>query len=224
LVDVSQEVITIEDCGGGHWIEAASKEQTGETLPNERDAAAASIAHPKSGEAIVCSEMITEENFHQIESAKVDAPCAQLECEAAGLCAKCCGRDLARGGLIRPQKPSASSQQSIGELAAATARSTQAVSPCKDITRVYRVEELFEGRDPKVKQSSEIDGTVRITEEDGLRQLKISASHVKRDEYDIPSAGARARWRQGERHCAFQDKRRHGGVAERRRGHPRTIE
>lgn len=202
LVDVSQEVIiTIEDCGTkkGIWIEANTKEQTGETF-GERiigRVAAASIAHPKSGEVIVpAGEMITEEVFPQIESSKVDRVFVRssLECEARhGLCSKCYGRDLARGGLIRSgEAVGVIAAQSIGEPGTQlTLRTfhTGGVAGAEDITQgLPRVEELFEARDPKGEAIiAEIDGTVRITEDEGQRQMKISASHVKRDEYDIPT-------------------------------------
>jgi DNA-directed RNA polymerase subunit beta' len=66
---------------------------------------------------------------------------------------------------------------------------TGGVAGVEDITHgLPRVEELFEARDPKGEAlMAEIDGTVRILNEDGQRQLKISASHIHRDEYKIPT-------------------------------------
>lgn len=201
LVDVSQEVIiTLEDCGTkkGLWIESTTKEQTGETFAERivGRAASAAIANPKTGEVIVpASEIITEEFMHEIEASKVEKVFVRtsLECEARhGLCAKCYGRDLARGGLIRAgEAVGVIAAQSIGEPGTQlTLRTfhTGGVAGAEDITQgLPRVEELFEARDPKGEAIiAEIDGVVRIADEDGQRQIKISAGHTKRDEYAIP--------------------------------------
>jgi DNA-directed RNA polymerase subunit beta' len=50
------------------------------------------------------------------------------------------------------------------------------------------VEELFEARDPKGEAlMAEMDGTIRIVNEDGQRRLKVASSRVHRDQYEIPS-------------------------------------
>ncbi len=201
LVDVAQEVIiTQEDCGTrqGIWIDRESKERTGESF-EERvlgRIAAAAVAHPKTGEVLVpAGEMITEDKWAEIESAKMERVYVRspLVCEARhGLCAKCYGRDLARGGLIRlGEAVGIIAAQSIGEPGTQlTLRTfhTGGVAGVEDITHgLPRVEELFEARDPKGEAlMAETDGTVRIGSEDGQRRLKIVSSHVQRDEYAIP--------------------------------------
>ena len=204
LVDVAQEVIiTEEDCGtsGGIEIDAASKERTGETFAERvvGRVAAAALADPKSGEVIVAAgEMITEEHWEAIEKAKIERVSVRspLTCTARhGLCAKCYGRDLARGGLIRMgEAVGVIAAQSIGEPGTQlTLRTfhTGGVAGVEDITHgLPRVEELFEARDPKGEAlMAEIDGKAQIINEDGQRRLRISSTHVQRDEYQIPPRG-----------------------------------
>ncbi|MBI4789301.1 MAG: DNA-directed RNA polymerase subunit beta' [Chloroflexi bacterium] len=202
LVDVTQEIIiTQEDCGtsSGIWIDSGSKERTGEEF-GERvigRVAAAAVAHPKTGEVIVSAgEMVTEELWHKIEQAKVDRVHVRtpLECEARhGMCSKCYGRDLARGTLIKiGEAVGIIAAQSIGEPGTQlTLRTfhTGGVAGVEDITHgLPRVEELFEARDPKGEAlMAEIDGTARIVNEDGQRQLKIASHHIHRDEYKLPA-------------------------------------
>jgi DNA-directed RNA polymerase subunit beta' len=66
---------------------------------------------------------------------------------------------------------------------------TGGVAGVEDITHgLPRVEELFEARDPKGEAiMAEIDGTARILNEDGQRQIKVSSHHVQRDEYKLPT-------------------------------------
>jgi len=213
LVDVAQEVIiTEEDCGtsAGIWIDAGSKERTGESF-GERAigrVAASAIAHPKTGEVIVpAGEMITEDTWKSAESAKVDRGYVRspLTCASRhGLCAKCYGRDLARGGLIgMGEAVGIIAAQSIGEPGTQlTLRTfhTGGVAGVEDITHgLPRVEELFEARDPKGEAlMAETDGTVRVVSEDGQRQVKIASSHVQRDTYAVP-ARARVLVKDGEK-------------------------
>ncbi|MBI5300581.1 MAG: DNA-directed RNA polymerase subunit beta' [Chloroflexi bacterium] len=213
LVDVAQEVIITEhDCGtrAGIWLDATSKERTGETLAERvvGRVAAADIKHPRTGETIVpTGELVTEELWAQAEAAKVDKAYLRspLTCESRhGLCAKCYGRDLARGGVIHMgEAVGIIAAQSIGEPGTQlTLRTfhTGGVAGVEDITHgLPRVEELFEARDPKGEAIlAEIDGTVRLADNEGHRKLKITSSHVQRDEYAIP-AKARAAVRDGDK-------------------------
>jgi DNA-directed RNA polymerase subunit beta' len=205
LVDVAQEIIiTEEDCGtnDGVWIDADTKNRIGETFAERvvGRVAASAIAHPKTGEVIVsASDMITEEAWKSAESAKVQKARVRspLTCESRhGLCAKCYGRDLARGGVIRTgEAVGIIAAQSIGEPGTQlTLRTfhTGGVAGVEDITHgLPRVEEVFEARDPKGEAViAETDGTVRVVSENGQRVLKIVSQRVMRDPYAIP---ARAR-------------------------------
>ncbi|RIK17961.1 MAG: DNA-directed RNA polymerase subunit beta', partial [Chloroflexi bacterium] len=202
LVDVAQDVIINEDdCGthSGIWLSGDSKERTGESF-EERvvgRVAASAIANPKTGEIIVNAlELITEQMFAQMKAAGVDRVFVRspLTCGARhGLCAKCYGRDLARGGLIRiGEAVGVIAAQSIGEPGTQlTLRTfhTGGVAGAEDITTgLPRIEELFESRDPKGQSIiSDIDGQVEIAIEDGQRVLEVVATKIETDDYEMPT-------------------------------------
>ncbi len=212
LVDVAQDVIiNEEDCGthAGIWIAADSKDRTGESF-EERvlgRVAASPLISTKTGEIIVpAGEMITEQAWEQMKEAKVDRLFVRspLTCAARhGLCAKCYGRDLARGGVIRVgEAVGVIAAQSIGEPGTQlTLRTfhTGGVAGGEDITHgLPRVEELFEARDPKGEAiMADIDGTVRIVNEEGIRKLKVTASRIETEEFDLPK-GVRALVKDGD--------------------------
>lgn len=201
LVDVAQDVIiNEEDCGthAGIWLSADSKERTGEGF-EERvvgRVAASAVPNPKTGEIIVnAGELITEAHWAQMKPAGVDRVFVRspLTCGARhGLCAKCYGRDLARGGLIRiGEAVGVIAAQSIGEPGTQlTLRTfhTGGVAGADDITTgLPRIEELFEARDPKGEAIiATIDGSVEVSVEDGQRAIKVVTSKSDTDEYELP--------------------------------------
>jgi DNA-directed RNA polymerase subunit beta' len=139
--------------------------------------------------------MITEQYWEQMQDAKVDRVFARspLTCaERHGLCAKCYGRDLARGGLIRVgEAVGVIAAQSIGEPGTQlTLRTfhTGGVAGTEDITTgLPRIEELFEARDPKGEAiMGDIDGVVHVVVEDGQRKIKVTAGRVEMEEYEMP--------------------------------------
>jgi len=203
LVDVAQDVlITEEDCGtrNGIWVDMESTRRIDPRMRfGERvigRIAASDIVAPKTNEVIVpAGEMIDEEAFEEISKAGVARAFVRspLVCRADfGLCQKCYGRDLARGGLVSlGEAVGIIAAQSIGEPGTQlTLRTfhTGGVAGTEDITQgLPRVEELFEARVPKGEALiAEIDGVVDIIWEGDLRKLKITASRVFRDEYRIP--------------------------------------
>jgi DNA-directed RNA polymerase subunit beta' len=206
LVDVAQDVIiNEEDCGthAGIWIAADSKDRTGESF-EERvlgRTAASPVVNAKTGEVILAAgEMVAEQAWEHMKEAKVDRVFVRspLICAARhGLCAKCYGRDLARGGLIRVgEAVGVIAAQSIGEPGTQlTLRTfhTGGVASGEDITHgLPRVEELFEARDPKGEAiMADIDGAVRIVNEEGLRKLKVTASRIETEDFELPK-GVRA--------------------------------
>ncbi len=201
LVDVAQDVIINEDdCGthAGIWLSADSKERTGEGF-EERvvgRVAASAVPNPKTGEIIVnAGELITEAHWLQMKPVGVNRVFVRspLTCGARhGLCAKCYGRDLARGGLIRiGEAVGVIAAQSIGEPGTQlTLRTfhTGGVAGADDITTgLPRIEELFESRDPKGQALiAEIDGEVEVGIEDGQRVIKIVATKTETDDYELP--------------------------------------
>ncbi len=200
LVDVAQEVIiTEDDCGtsNGIWIDAYGKERTGESFAERvmGRITLAPVVHPKTGEVIIAAgEMINEVTWAQAEAAKVDKVYARspLTCQSRhGACAKCYGRDLARGGLIgMGEAVGIIAAQSIGEPGTQlTLRTfhTGGVAGVEDITSgLPRVEELFDARDPKGEALlAEMDGVVELFTDGDERKLRILNERIELDEYEL---------------------------------------
>ena len=108
------------------------------------------------------------------------------------MCAKCYGRDLARGGVIRMgEAVGIIAAQSIGEPGTQlTLRTfhTGGVAGVEDITHgLPRVEELFEARDPKGEAiMAEIDGKVELFNEGDERRMRVVSTRIEQDEYELP--------------------------------------
>jgi|DewCreStandDraft_1066081.scaffolds.fasta_scaffold01614_5 DNA-directed RNA polymerase subunit beta' len=201
LVDVAQDVIVQEeDCGttNGVWFEEpAERGGVAETL-RERVVgrlAASPIVHPETGEVIVDrNEEITEEKMDLIEAAGIRRVHVRsvLTCETRhGVCVRCYGRNLARGGLVEiGEAVGIIAAQSIGEPGTQlTMRTfhTGGIAGVDITSGLPRVEELFEARVPKGQAViSEIDGVVSIERQDDLRKIKVTASELYRDEQEIP--------------------------------------
>jgi DNA-directed RNA polymerase subunit beta' len=202
LVDVAQDsIVNAEDCGTkiGIWISADRAEEIGETF-EERiwgRVTAAHILHPESGEIIVQQgEMIRKEHVTEIEEAGIEDVFLRspLGCLLRhGVCRQCYGRDLARGGLAKMgEAVGIIAAQSIGEpgtqLTLRTFHTGGVVEgEHRDITHgLPRVQELFEARSPKGQATiSDMEGTVQILYEDGLRKIEVTSTDVFRDEYAI---------------------------------------
>ncbi|MEM7126463.1 MAG: DNA-directed RNA polymerase subunit beta' [Chloroflexota bacterium] len=202
LVDVAQDVIiTTEDCGtlSGIWIYQDESEKMGQTI-SMRVAGrflAGNITDPETGEILLEKDSLVNESAlsaierHEIKQAYVRSP---LSCESRfGICMKCYGEDLARGGLAKMgEAVGIIAAQSIGEPGTQlTLRTfhTGGVAGADDITQgLPRVEELFEARNPKGEAViSEIDGTVDIFWEGELRILKVSRTDLKKRDVEIPA-------------------------------------
>lgn len=193
-------IIDTDDCGtrSGIWITLEDSQKTGQPMSFRVSGrfAAGPVVNPQTGEVIVSTgEMISEEVALAIEQLKIDKVYARspLTCGVRhGLCAKCYGRDLARGGLIKVgEAVGIIAAQSIGEPGTQlTLRTfhTGGVAGASDITHgLPRVQELFEARIPKGEAVvSDIDGRVELLHRDGVRVLKVTYSEVLTDEYAIP--------------------------------------
>jgi len=199
LVDVAQDVIvTMEDCGtpAGIWIDRAT--DIGESFAERimGRVAAAPIVHPETGEVLVRKgELIDEQLSVQIEQAGVTRAYIRspLMCEASfGVCSRCYGQDLARGGLVKVgEAVGIIAAQSIGEPGTQlTLRTfhTGGVAGAEDITQgLPRVEELFEARSPKGEAViSEIDGLVDVYWDGDQRKIRVTNSHEVRQEHLVP--------------------------------------
>ncbi|MBX3051167.1 MAG: DNA-directed RNA polymerase subunit beta' [Caldilineaceae bacterium] len=201
LVDVAQDVIVTEiDCGTntGIWNRASDAKGMGETFLEQvaTRVLAADVTDPETGEVILERGAVLDDaelntlDRYGITQAFVRSP---LTCESRfGICEKCYGLDLARGGTVRQgEAVGIIAAQSIGEPGTQlTLRTfhTGGVAGSDDITQgLPRVEELFEVRNPKGEAViSEIDGKVEIYWEGDQRMLKVSRTELKRREVDIP--------------------------------------
>ncbi len=202
LVDVAQDsIINAEDCGtdNGIWVTAERSGEIGETL-DERiwgRLAADDIVHPETGEVIVRrGEMISRAHLVHIEEAGVQEAYVRspLVCELRyGVCRNCYGRDLAREGLVKLGEAAGTiAAQSIGEpgtqLTLRTFHTGGVVEgEHRDITHgLPRVQELFEARSPKGQAMiADMDGTIQILHEDGMRKIVLTATDVFREEHEV---------------------------------------
>ena len=126
LVDVTQDLVVNEqDCGTHNGSVMRAIVEGGETIESLRDrilgrVAAEDILHPETRAVLVTAgTMLEEDLIEEIEAQGVDEVKVRtaLTCETRyGLCAKCYGRDLGRGGLINHgEAVGVIAAQSIGE-------------------------------------------------------------------------------------------------------------
>ncbi len=126
LVDVTQDLVVTElDCGthegslmraiveGGEVIESLRERILGRTAADD-------VLHPENRSVLVkAGDMLDEDAIEELEAAGVDEVRVRtaLTCETRfGLCAKCYGRDLGRGGLVNGgEAVGVIAAQSIGE-------------------------------------------------------------------------------------------------------------
>ncbi len=125
LVDVSQDaIVTMEDCGtersilvsavvdGGNVVESLAERILGRV-------AAEDILNTNGDLIVAKNNQITEEDIKNIEKAGIESVKIRsvLTCEAKhGICAKCYGRDLARGNMVNVgEAVGIIAAQSIGE-------------------------------------------------------------------------------------------------------------
>jgi DNA-directed RNA polymerase subunit beta' len=126
LVDVAQDcIVTEEDCGTHEGITARAILEAGEVTVSLGQrvlgrTAAENIKNPSTGKAIIkAGELIEEEQVEALEAARVQEVRIRsaLTCETRnGICAKCYGRDLARGTPVNlGEAVGVIAAQSIGE-------------------------------------------------------------------------------------------------------------
>jgi DNA-directed RNA polymerase subunit beta' len=126
LVDVAQDcIITEHDCGTERGITIRSVVESGVLIASLADRAlgrtvASDIVEEGTDKVIIAAgEMIDEQALDKIDKAGIDAILIRsvLTCETKeGICAKCYGRDLARGALVNVgEAVGVIAAQSIGE-------------------------------------------------------------------------------------------------------------
>ena len=201
LVDVSQDLIIREDdCGtheglevyaikdGNQVIESLQERLVGRFLLND-------IKDPTTGEILATTDKLITEKVAKkivesgIEKVTVRSP---LNCKTKhGICAKCYGMSLATRELITiGEAVGTIAAQSIGEPGTQLTMRTihsGGVAGVADITQgLPRVEELFEARKPKgLAIISEIEGTVKISEEKKKKEVTVVSSDNAKT-YSIP--------------------------------------
>jgi DNA-directed RNA polymerase subunit beta' len=126
LVDVTQDlVVTENDCGTANGALMRAIVEGGEVIESLRDrilgrTTAEEVLHPETRDLMVpAGQMLDEDTIEELEAAGVDEVKVRtaLTCETRyGLCSKCYGRDLGRGGMINlGEAVGVIAAQSIGE-------------------------------------------------------------------------------------------------------------
>ena len=201
LVDVAQEVIIREkDCGtdqyslvrefsdGKELIESLEDRITGRYTFED-------IVSPETNEVLVHkNNMITGTAAEKVIKAGIKEVKVRtaLGCKSkGGVCSHCYGMNLANGAEAGPgEAVGIIAAQSIGEPGTQlTMRTfhTGGVASAADITQgLPRVEELFEARKPKgLAVIAEIDGTVKVVNENRKREVVITAEDGTEERYNI---------------------------------------
>ncbi|MEX8494544.1 DNA-directed RNA polymerase subunit beta', partial [Sphaerotilus sp.] len=126
LVDVTQDLVVIEDdCGTDNGMAMRALVEGGEVIESLRDrilgrVTAVDVLHPETQEVLVTrGKMLDEDTLDLLESVGADEVKVRtaLTCDTRfGICAKCYGRDLGRGGLVNQGEAiGVIAAQSIGE-------------------------------------------------------------------------------------------------------------
>jgi len=126
LVDVTQDlVVTEDDCGTSEGSLMRAIVEGGEVIESLRDrilgrTVAEEVLHPESRAVLApAGTMLDEDKIDELEAAGVDEVKVRTALTCAtrfGLCAKCYGRDLGRGGLVNMgEAVGVIAAQSIGE-------------------------------------------------------------------------------------------------------------
>ncbi|WP_458232559.1 DNA-directed RNA polymerase subunit beta' [Roseateles sp. P5_E8] len=126
LVDVTQDLVVIEDdCGTDNGMAMRALVEGGEVIESLRDrvlgrVTAIDVVHPETQASLLgASHMLDEDTLDVLEAAGVDEIKVRTPLTCAtrfGLCAKCYGRDLGRGGQVNVgEAVGVIAAQSIGE-------------------------------------------------------------------------------------------------------------
>jgi DNA-directed RNA polymerase subunit beta' len=116
LVDVTQDLVVIEDdCGTSNGTHMKAMVEGGEVIEALRDrilgrVTGQDVVNPETQETLFeAGTLLDEDMVEEIERVGIDEVKVRtpLNCDTRyGLCAKCYGRDLGRGMLSTPAKPS----------------------------------------------------------------------------------------------------------------------
>ncbi len=208
LVDVSQNIVVREDdCGDtvGTYLYKEDSDRIGQSFAERvvGRVVLENIVNPKTKEEIVKKgDLVTLGQAKLIEEAKIEKVRIRsvVACKTRiGVCQKCYGLDLGRGGLVKKgEAVGVVAAQAIGEPGTQLTMRTFHVGGVagSDITQgLPRVEEIFEVRAPKGEALiSEIKGKVKSIEIDNYGKNMVVAIEGAEDdstekvvkEYNIP--------------------------------------
>ena len=212
LVDVSQDIIVREhDCGTHDGIELEAIKDGNQVIESLQERLIGrypleDVKHPETGEILVdTNTMINDKIADKIVEAGIEKVRVRsvFGCRTKnGVCAKCYGMGLAaRDEVSIGEAVGIIAAQSIGEPGTQLTMRTihsGGVAGVADITQgLPRVEELFEARKPKgLAIISEIDGTVKISDEKKRKEVIVTAKDDSRT-YVIPF-GSKLKVREGD--------------------------
>ncbi|MFR0822886.1 MAG: DNA-directed RNA polymerase subunit beta' [Clostridia bacterium] len=201
LVDVSQDIIVREhDCGTHDGIELTAIKDGNQVIESLQERLIGrypleDIVHPETGEIIVdTNTLINDKIADKIVEAGIEKVSVRsvFGCRTKyGVCSKCYGMGLAsRQEADIGEAVGIIAAQSIGEPGTQLTMRTihsGGVAGVADITQgLPRVEELFEARKPKgLAIISEIDGTVKISDEKKRKEIIVTSKEDSRT-YVIP--------------------------------------
>ena len=201
LVDVSQDIIVREhDCGTHDGIELTAIKDGNQVIESLQERLIGrypleDIVHPETGEIIVdTNTLINDKIADKIVEAGIEKVSVRsvFGCRTKyGVCSKCYGMGLAsRQEADIGEAVGIIAAQSIGEPGTQLTMRTihsGGVAGVADITQgLPRVEELFEARKPKgLAIISEIDGTVKISDEKKRKEIIVTSKEDSRT-YIIP--------------------------------------
>jgi len=205
LVDVAQDVIVREeDCGTDRSLpmRIAEKGTDGKVrkLPNIENTGTGrtlseDVVGPDGTVLATAESDMTEAMIDELTTAGVETVriYSVLVCQAkVGICAKCYGRSLATGKRVDVgEAVGIIAAQSIGEPGTQLTMRTFHTGGVAglDITHgLPRIQELFEARIPKgLAPISEVDGSVRIDEQDKSRKIVITPDDGSEEvSYQVP--------------------------------------
>ncbi len=190
LVDVSQDIIIIEDdCGSHDGIELEDIKDGNQIIEGLEERLVGrfvleDLKNPETDDLIVDTDtMITEAIAKQIVKAGITKVSVRsiLGCKCKhGACSKCYGMGLATRKIVnKGESVGIIAAQSIGEPGTQLTMRTFHTGGVAggDITQgLPRVEELFEARNPKgVAVIAEISGTVKINDEKKRKEVIVTS-------------------------------------------------
>jgi DNA-directed RNA polymerase subunit beta' len=157
LVDVSQDcVVIVEDCGTERALEMRAIIQGGSVIASLGErilgrTTAEDLVNAKTGEVVVKSGTLLDEPMvkaveeAEVQSAKIRSP---LVCEAEqGVCAKCYGRDLARGTPVNiGEAVGVIAAQSIGEPGTQLTMRTFHIGGAAQVNETSHLEAISDGK------------------------------------------------------------------------------